>query len=79
MLLNVSQAARELGVSTETVRRNIRAKRWPFYRLGPKTTRVDVEEIRALNGVPEGERDTTFLNLRPSSETPTFPRTLQKS
>jgi excisionase family DNA binding protein len=48
MLLNVTQAAKELGVSTETVRRNIRAGHWPFYRLGPKTTRVDVEEIRAL-------------------------------
>ena len=48
MLLNISQAARELGVSIETVRRNIRAKRWPFYKLGPKTTRIDPEEIRAL-------------------------------
>lgn len=63
MLLNVSQAAKELGVSTETVRRNIRARRWPFYKLGPKTTRIDPDEIRALGkliaeGRPraEGER-----------------------
>ncbi|MBI3001318.1 MAG: helix-turn-helix domain-containing protein [Deltaproteobacteria bacterium] len=48
MLSNISQAAKELGVSTETVRRNLRAGRWPYYKLGPKTTRVDVEEIRAL-------------------------------
>jgi excisionase family DNA binding protein len=48
MLLNVTQAARELGVSAETIQRNIRAKRWPFYQLGPKTTRVDPNEIRAL-------------------------------
>lgn len=61
MLLNVSQAAKELGVCAETVRRNIRAGRWPFYLLGPKTTRIDPDEIRALGrliaeGKPTGQK-----------------------
>ena len=48
MLLNVTQASRELGVSAETIRRKIRAGQWPFYKLGPKSTRIDPDEIRAL-------------------------------
>lgn len=60
ILLNITQAAKELGVSAETVRRNIRAKKWPFYKLGPKSTRIDPQEIRALGkliaeGRPEAE------------------------
>jgi len=48
MLLSVSQAAKELGLSTMHIRRMVRTGKWPFYRLGPKATRIDVEEIRAL-------------------------------
>ena len=48
MLLSISDAAKELGVSTETVRKKIRSGTWPFYKLGPKTTRIDPEEILAL-------------------------------
>ena len=48
MLLRVSEAAKVLGVSLETMRRKIRAGEWPFYQLGPKTTRIDPEEIKAL-------------------------------
>ncbi len=48
MLVTVSQAARELGVSTEHARRMIRSGKWPTYKLGTKATRVDVGEIRQL-------------------------------
>jgi len=56
MLSTVSQGARELGVSTEHARRMIRAGRWPYYTLGKKATRIDVEEIKALGRlIAEGE------------------------
>ncbi len=48
MLMSVAAAARELGCSTEHVRRMIRKGKWPVYSLGPKATRIDVEEIKAL-------------------------------
>jgi len=48
MLVTITQGARELGVSVEHIRRQIRSGRWPFYKLGSKATRIDVAEIRAL-------------------------------
>jgi len=48
MLMSVTAAAKELGVSVEHIRRMIRSSKWPVYRLGPKATRIDPEEIRAL-------------------------------
>ena len=51
MLLSVTAAARELGVSAEHVRRMIRSGRWPFYRLGLKATRVDPDEIKGLGRI----------------------------
>lgn len=59
MLSTVSQAARELGVSGEHVRRQIRAGRWPYYRLGKKGTRIDVDEIKSLGRlIAKGELET---------------------
>ncbi len=48
MLISLSAASKELGVSTEHIRRMIKAGKWPTYRLGPKAIRIDVEEIRRL-------------------------------
>lgn len=48
MLMRVIDAAKELGVSTEHIRRMIRSGKWPVYSLGPKATRIDVEEIKTL-------------------------------
>ena len=48
MLRSITDASTELGCSTEHIRRQIRAGRWPFYKLGKKGTRIDVEEIKAL-------------------------------
>ena len=61
MLLSISQGARELGVSIEHARRQIRAGRWPFYKLGPKATRIDIDEIRKLYAMPD-ERKTRNPN-----------------
>jgi len=48
MLMSVTAGAKELGVSTEHVRRMIRARKWPAYSLGRKAMRIDPEEIKAL-------------------------------
>ena len=48
MLMSVTAAAKELGVSTMHIRRMIRLGKWPIYRMGPKATRIDVEEIKTL-------------------------------
>lgn len=48
MLVTVTEAAKQLGVSIEHIRRQIRAGRWPYYKLGPKATRIDIEEVKAL-------------------------------
>lgn len=56
MLVRVSEAATLLGVSAEHIRRMIRAGRWPFYKLGEKGARIDVDEIKALGRlIAEGE------------------------
>jgi excisionase family DNA binding protein len=48
MLMRITEAAKELGVSGAHIRRMIRTGKWPVYSMGPKATRVDVEEIKAL-------------------------------
>ena len=48
MLVSVTTAARELGLSNEHLRRLINSKRLPSYKLGPRATRVDLDEIRNL-------------------------------
>jgi excisionase family DNA binding protein len=49
MLVSVQSAARELGVSTRHVYRQIKKKRWPAYEVGLKALRVDIDEIRHLS------------------------------
>ncbi len=62
MLKAIPEASKELGVSAEHARRMVRAKKWPFYRLGPKATRLDVEEIRLLSRQPaQDKRDADDL------------------
>ena len=55
MLASISQAAKELSVSTEHLRRMIRAGSLPAYKLGPKATRIDVDEIKKLMRVDSVE------------------------
>lgn len=47
MLLTIEETAEELKVSDRHVRRMISLHRWPHYRLGPKTIRLDLQEILA--------------------------------
>lgn len=55
MLASISQAAKELGISGEHLRRMIRAGRWPAYQLGRKALRVDVDEIRQVAKLRQSE------------------------
>lgn len=48
MLVRIAEAARQLGVSAEHIRHMIRVGKWPVYKLGPKATRLDLEEIKNL-------------------------------
>ena len=62
-LQSISQGSKELGCSTEHARRQIRAGRWPAYKLGPKALRIDPEEIRALGKmIHESERESPAVN-----------------
>jgi excisionase family DNA binding protein len=51
MLTDVRTAAENLGCSQSHIRRMIKQRAWPVYRLGPGAIRVDPEEIRALTRV----------------------------
>ncbi len=58
MLVSVTTAARELGLSNEHLRRLINSGKVPSYRLGPRATRVDVEEIKNLGKlIPESKSE----------------------
>ena len=48
MLVNLSEASRILGISTQSIRRRIKNGEWPSYRLGPKSLRLDLSEIKSL-------------------------------
>ena len=56
-LVSIQEAAQALGVSPDTVRRRIKAGRWPYYPLGPKAIRLDVDEIKSLGRlIAEGQQ-----------------------
>lgn len=54
-LISIPEASKSLGISKAHLYRLIKAGRIPFYRLSPRTTRLDVEEIKSL-GRLIGER-----------------------
>jgi len=57
-LVRISEASRSLGCSEKHVRTMIRAGQWPYYKLGKKGLRVDVEEIKSLGRlIAEGEQE----------------------
>lgn len=55
----VAEAARLLDVSSSTVRRWIRSRRLPAYRVGPRRMRVKREDLAGVvgpaGGVPKGD------------------------
>ena len=46
MMIPISRAAKELSVSERFLRQLIAKNRIPFYRLSPRTLRVDLNELR---------------------------------
>jgi len=46
--VTVAQAARILGLSEATIRGRIREGLWPSYRLGERSYRLDLDEIKKL-------------------------------
>jgi len=48
MLVTVTKAAKEFGLSLSTAREKIRNGEWPIYRFGLKSTRVDLAELKKI-------------------------------
>ena len=47
-LVSVPELASILNLSAATVRSRIKSGEWPFYPLGERSIRVDVDEIKTL-------------------------------
>lgn len=46
MFTRIADAAKALSISERFIRQLIAEKRIPFYRLSPRTLRVDLDEVR---------------------------------
>lgn len=46
-LVSIRECAKEFRLSERHIRRMIENGRWPFYRLGSRAVRLDLEEIKA--------------------------------
>jgi excisionase family DNA binding protein len=49
MLVMIPEVAKELKVSDRHVRRMIAEGKYPFYRIGNKAVRLDLEEIKSAS------------------------------
>ncbi len=47
-LVSPEQAAKILQLNPETVKRRIRSGEWPYYKLGERALRLDIQEILYL-------------------------------
>jgi excisionase family DNA binding protein len=47
-LMTIASASRELGISSAHLRRMLKSGKIPGYCLGPKATRIDVDEVKKL-------------------------------
>ena len=56
-MTSIPRAARELGISEETLRKKIAGGEIPSYKLGPKATRVDLEEIKKITRTSKERRE----------------------
>ena len=59
--LSIPEAAKELNLCAATVRSRVKRGDWPFYPVGSKSIRVDIDEIRALLRSP-GKLETQRTN-----------------
>jgi excisionase family DNA binding protein len=51
MLVSIQEAAKELKVSDRHVRRMIAEGKYPFYRIGDRAVRLDLEEIKSASRI----------------------------
>jgi excisionase family DNA binding protein len=51
MLVTILEVAKELKVSDRHVRRMIAEGKYPFYRIGNRAVRLDLEEIKSASKV----------------------------
>jgi excisionase family DNA binding protein len=49
MLVTILEVAKELKVSDRHVRRMIAEGKYPFYRIGDRAVRLDLEEIKSVS------------------------------
>jgi len=69
MFLPVADAARELRISERFLRQLISEQRIPFYRLSPRTLRVDLNELRDyMRVLAEGRPTDPKESKRPNNE-----------
>ena len=60
MLLTIQETAKVLKVTDRHVRRMIATGKYPFYRVGNRAVRLDLDEIKAANrGKVNTEVDAT--------------------
>jgi excisionase family DNA binding protein len=52
MLLSIQETAQALKVSDRHVRRMIAKGKYPFYRIGNRAVRLDLEEIKSASRSP---------------------------
>jgi excisionase family DNA binding protein len=52
MLVTISEVAKELKVSDRHVRRMMAEGKFPFYRIGDRAVRLDLQEIKAASRAP---------------------------
>jgi excisionase family DNA binding protein len=58
LFLSIPEASRQLGISRNHLYHLIRTGRVPFYRLSPRTLRVDLNEMREYMGLLAQGRPT---------------------
>jgi excisionase family DNA binding protein len=49
MLVSIQEVARVLGVSDRHIRRMMAKGRYPFYRIGDRAVRLDIDEIKSVS------------------------------
>ena len=62
MLLSIQETAKALKVSDRHVRRMIAEGKYPFYRIGERAVRLDLEEIKSASRItaiksPKGDAE----------------------
>jgi len=59
MLQSIHETSKIFKLSERHVRRMISQGRWPYYRLGRRAIRLDVDEIKSLGRlIAEGKSET---------------------